>query len=211
MVDPLEASVNSSLERLADSLALAASAFDHGRELAVGIILEYAVLERSLGLRITGQHGRHVNQAASTRVLGSELDECVDRGCVELAYPVLPVLEEFRLGLDVRALHFELVILGVSQDVVDLLDQRIDLGTARRCAFPPLGHERGNALVVRGGLVQLEDQLVPRFRGFLALLDIFLDVCLIVDFGAIKRRHLDRVDVLEDVAGWPVGPESQGG
>src|SRR5271157_3549714 len=132
------------LERFADSLALAASAFDHGRELAVGIVLEYAVLERCLGLRITGRHGRYVNQAASTRVLGSELDECVDRGCIELAFPVLPVLEELRLGLEVGSFHLEPVILGVGQDVVDLLDQRIDLGNARRRACPPLGHERGN-------------------------------------------------------------------
>ena len=124
---------------------------------------------------------------------------------------MLPGLEELRLGLEVSSLHFELVILGVGQDVVDLLDQRINLGTTRRRASPPLGHERGNALVVRGGLVQLEDQLVSRFRGFLALLDILLHVDSVAELVAIKRGHLDRVDILEDLGGGPVGPESQGG
>ena len=109
------------------------------------------------------------------------------------------------------AFHFELVILGVGEDLVNLLDQRIALGTIRGRACPTLGHQRGNSLVVRGGLVQLEDQLVSRFRGFLALLDILLHVQSVADLGAIQRGHLDRVDVLEDVPGGPVGPESQGG
>ena len=123
---------------------------------------------------------------------------------------MLPGCQERHLCLDVSAIHLELVILGMGKDVVDFLDESLDLGTAQRGGAPALDHEFGNPLVVWCCLVELENQLAALAGSFLTPLDIILNILLVANLGAIELRRLDGVDLLEDLGGWPIGPESQG-
>ena len=119
---------------------------------------------------------------------------------------------ELELSFQIGRLDLELLVLGVGDDMVELL-QEVGVQAllrARADGLPSFLEQSGHSLVVGCDLVQLADQAGSLGSGVFDL-DLLSAHLGRIGLGRVERGDLDRVDVFEDLGGCAVGAHGRGG